>query len=186
MAGKKGALKGTRRARQSCLDPRLVDKADGITQLLMERGRTIICAESCTAGLLAAALSQGDGASDVLHGGFVTYTKEQKTKALGVSDKTLERAGGVTADVARQMAQGALRRSSADIALSVTGVLGPSPDEDGNPVGLVYFGYAVRGRPVRVLRKRFRKAPHDQLRAKVIMTAFDLIAKAKPLVPGTD
>ena len=75
------------------------------------------------------------------------------------------------------MARGALKRSGADIAIAVTGVLGPEPDEDGNPVGLVYFCCARRGGTVHCVRKAFPKLDHDRLCAKTVVTAFDLVAE---------
>jgi nicotinamide-nucleotide amidase len=110
-----------------CIARDLIGRASQIVRLLLERKLTVVTAESCTAGLVAAALAQGEGASDVLHGGFVTYTKAQKSAALGVAPKLLARQGSVNAAVAEALAAGALERSPADIAFAVTGVLGPAP-----------------------------------------------------------
>jgi nicotinamide-nucleotide amidase len=139
------------------------------------RALTLVTAESCTAGLIAAALSKAEGATSVLHGGYVVYTKKQKTAALGVPASRLKREGSVTAQIAEDMARGALRRSAADIAIAVTGVLGPEPDEDGNPVGLVYFCCAKRAGQLRALRKQFVAQDHDLLCAKTVTTAFNLV-----------
>ncbi len=146
-----------------------------MVKLLRAHDLTVVTAESCTAGLIAALLSKPEGASDVLHGGFVTYSKPQKSRVLGVPAALLKRDGSVTAKVASEMATGALRRSPADIALAVTGVLGPAPDEDGNPVGLVYFACARRGRELRALRRQFARRDHDTLCASTIRQAFDLL-----------
>ena len=81
----------------------------------------------------------------------------------------------MTAEVARRLARGALKRSRADAVLSVTGVLGPAPDEDGNPVGLVYFCCGARKGPMTVLRKRFPRQSHDRLLSLAVRTALDLI-----------
>jgi nicotinamide-nucleotide amidase len=122
---------------------------EDLTKDIMTRakacGLTLITAESCTAGRLAKALSEAPGAADQFHGGFVTYTKRAKTKLLGVDEVLLREKGAVCAEVAEAMAAGALLRSTADIAVSVTGVAGPEPDEDGNPVGLIYCAGAKRG-----------------------------------------
>src|SRR4029079_1541960 len=97
---------------------------------------------------LAKTLSDAPGAGEHLCGGFVTYTKQQKTKALGVSSRLLRTKGAVCKEVASALAEGALKRSAADIAIAVTGVAGPDPDEDGNPVGLVVIGMcSVGARP---------------------------------------
>jgi len=104
--------------------------------------QTICTAESCSAGRLAFALSKGEGASQHLMGGVVAYTKEMKIRALGVPPELIERGTAVCADVAEAMARGARRLSGATLAISITGVAGPEPDEDGNPVGLIYCGVA--------------------------------------------
>jgi nicotinamide-nucleotide amidase len=142
---------------------------------LEARGLTIVTAESCTAGLIAAALSQGDGAGEVLHGGFVTYTKVQKARALRVSKRQLDRSGSVSRSVALQLAKGALRHSLADLSIAVTGVLGPEADEDGNPVGLVYLCCRHKEGRTRHQRITMKKAPHDRLRARAVAAAFDLV-----------
>ena len=89
-------------------------------------------------------LSQAEGASDTLHAGFIVYTKADKTAVVGVSKELLARHTAVSAEVAQAMAKGALARCPADIALAITGVAGPEPDEDGNSVGLVYVAVGIR------------------------------------------
>ena len=103
---------------------------------------TICTAESCSAGRLALALSKGEGASQHLMGGVVAYTKEMKIRALGVPAELIQSGTAVCADVAEAMARGARRLSGATLAVSITGVAGPEPDEDGNPVGLIYCSVA--------------------------------------------
>jgi nicotinamide-nucleotide amidase len=163
--------------RKTCIDPSLVDHAENVLRVLKERGSTVVTAESCTAGLIAAVLSQVDGAGEVLHGSFVTYTKANKVKELGLDVAMLEQQGSVNADVVHQLACGALERSPADIALAVSGVLGPSPDEDGNPVGLVFIGCCRREGPVRFERKDYGKRPHDELRRAVVLDALTLLER---------
>lgn len=101
----------------------------------------ISTAESCTGGLVAKMITDISGASSVFEQGFVTYSNQAKMDLLGVSWETLERFGAVSEETAREMAQGALARSGADIAVSVTGVAGPEPSE-GKPVGTVCIGVA--------------------------------------------
>jgi len=113
-------------------------QARRILERAKARDLTIVTAESCTAGAVATTLSKAPSAGEYLHGGFVTYTKQMKSAVLGVSMKLLTQKGAVCAEVAEEMAIGALTRSPADIAIAVTGVAGPEPDEDGNPVGLVF------------------------------------------------
>jgi nicotinamide-nucleotide amidase len=130
---------------------------------LKDAGLSIVTAESCTAGMVAAVLSRADGAGDVLHGGFVTYTKAHKTMALGVSQQVLKEQGAVNEEVVRQLAAGALTSSPASLSLAVSGVLGPEQDEDGNPVGLVYFCCQRSGAQPVVVKEEFGKKPPDQL-----------------------
>jgi nicotinamide-nucleotide amidase len=136
---------------------------------------TIVTAESCTAGTIAALLAQAEGASDILHGGFTTYTKEHKTKALGVSERVLKEQGAVNTDVVKQLAAGALERSPATMAIAVSGVLGPEPDEDGNPVGLVYFCVLAKDQPPTVVKEEFGEKPHHRLLELALHYALDLI-----------
>src|SRR4051794_26738308 len=100
------------------IDKYLVAKAGAAMRKLRTAKRSLVTAESCTAGLIASALSHCEGASDMLEGGFVTYTKAQKSRALGVSKTRLAKQGSVTAQVAQAMARGALKHSRADIALA--------------------------------------------------------------------
>jgi PncC family amidohydrolase len=116
--------------------------ASRVLELAERRDFTLITAESCTAGRLAAILSCVPGAGDRFHGGFVTYSKPAKTEILGVPAELLRRKTAVCDEVATAMAKGALSKSPADIAVSITGVAGPDPDEDGNPVGLMYVAIA--------------------------------------------
>jgi len=162
---------------EPCIDRALVARASAVVSQLKTLGLTVVAAESCTAGLIAAALSQGDGASDVLHGGFVTYTKANKVAALGVDADLLEREGSVNAAVVRQLACGALDRSPADLAIAVSGVLGPEPDEDGNPVGLVYFACSRRGAEPEILRRDYGGKPSDTLRRTAVEEALALVAR---------
>lgn len=141
-------------------------------------GLTLVTAESCTAGRLAALLSDAPGAANYFHGGFVTYTKEMKAAVLGVDAGLLREKGAVCAEVAQQMAQGALARSPADIAVSVTGVAGPEPDEDGNPVGLIYCALAERDAPQRqAVRLQCRDTGKDAVLAAAMRQALAMLSE---------
>ena len=111
--------------------------------LLLERGLTLATAESCTGGLIARRITALPGASRVYRGGVVSYWTEVKAAVLGVPQDILDQYGAVSEPTARAMAEGAQRITGADIAVSVTGVAGPDPDERGNPVGLVFIGLAT-------------------------------------------
>jgi nicotinamide-nucleotide amidase len=158
-----------------CIDSGLIDRAQSVMAVLKRRNRTVVTAESCTAGLVCAVLSHVEDASQFLQGSFVTYTKANKIAALSVDPALLAREGSVNEAVARQLVAGALSHSPADIALAVSGVLGPSPDEDGNPVGLVYFGCGLRGAAPRTLRRDYGKHPPDLLRRYAVMDALALL-----------
>jgi len=125
------------------------DLAEDVLRRAESCGLTIAVAESCTAGMLAATLSKAPGAGTHFHGGAVTYTKAAKNAVLGVPMDLLEAKSAVCAEVAEAMAAGALKLYGADVAVAITGVAGPDPDADGNPVGLVYCASARRGADVR-------------------------------------
>lgn len=161
-----------------CIDSELIHEAEALVELLRARRLTVITAESCTGGLIAAALSHARGASDALHGGFVVYTKDCKAVALGVDRELLDRMGSVNAQVAHELARGAIEHSTADIAVAVTGVLGPEPDEDGNPPGQVYFGLGRRGHASRVLAQHFSRADPNEVRRAVVLRAFEVLREA--------
>jgi nicotinamide-nucleotide amidase len=110
-----------------------------------KRGILITTAESCTGGMVAAALTEIAGSSDVFERGFVTYSNTAKREMLGVSKRTLEHHGAVSEEVAREMAEGALAHSHARLAVSVTGIAGPGGSEF-KPEGRVCFGLAYEGR----------------------------------------
>jgi len=112
-------------------------------------------AESCTGGLVAAALTDIAGSSDVVERGFVTYSHEAKSELLGIPAAMIAAHGAVSAQVATAMVQGALSRAPVDLAVSVTGIAGPGGATPGKPVGLVYFGIARKGGTARVERHTF-------------------------------
>jgi PncC family amidohydrolase len=153
-------------------DPQLEKRVNAVVAKLKSRNVSVVTAESCTAGLLSALISKAEGAGEVLKGGFVCYAKEQKTIALGVPADLLDHKTAVAGEIAKAMAVGALERSNADIALAVTGVLGPEPDEDGNPVGLVYIARCSRDGDQRLVRHDFGHKPNDQLCSKTLDAAF--------------
>lgn len=115
-------------------------------ELLKARGLTFAAAESCTGGLIAKRITDVPGASLVFMGGVVSYTDTVKHRVLGVPAEMLEEYGAVSAPVARAMAEGARKATTADLAVSVTGVAGPDRDERGNAVGTVFIGFSSRRR----------------------------------------
>ena len=131
-------------------------------------------AESCTGGLIAAALTDVAGSSDVVERGFVVYSNESKTELLGVPIELIRADGAVSEAVAVAMAEGALGRSRADIAVSVTGIAGPGGASAGKPVGLVHLACARRGRPTLHCRAVFA-GDRAAVRAASVDAAFALI-----------
>ena len=115
-----------------------------LVRRLKEGGHTITVAESCTGGLLSSAFTDIAGASSWYNQGWVTYSNDAKIRELGVKPASLEKKGAVSAEVAIQMAQGALKNANADIAISITGIAGPKNDGSNKKVGLVYVGIASR------------------------------------------
>jgi len=127
------------------LPSELVAAAERVITANRAAGRRIAVAESCTAGLVAAALTEIPGSSDVFEAGFVTYSDESKVRLLGVSRDVLETFGAVSVAVAWAMARGALAKSDADITVAITGVAGPGGGSEKKPVGTVVFGRALKG-----------------------------------------
>jgi nicotinamide-nucleotide amidase len=154
-------------------------------QLARERSMTIATVESCTAGLLAATLSQAEGASDTLHGGFVVYTKENKTASVGVPTELLQAHSAVSAEVAQAMANGGLARCPANVVIAITGVAGPEPDEDGNPVGLVYVAVAARDGRTKAERHQFGKRVRYEICSAAMGAALRLLQETLTQVPQT-
>lgn len=118
--------------------------AERVGRALAKRGWRLISAESCTGGLLAAAMTEVPGSSTWFEGAFVTYRLSAKTAMVGVAEDLLAEYGAVSEPTARAMAEGALTHSSADLAVSITGVAGPDGGDVTAPVGTVWFGWAIR------------------------------------------
>lgn len=140
-------------------------------------GHRIATAESCTGGMVAAALTDVAGSSDVFVCGFVTYSNAAKVRMLGVSPATLEAFGAVSEEVAVQMAQGALGQSEADLAVSVTGIAGPGGSEF-KPEGRVCFALAQRGRDTQVETVDFGALGRAKVRLAARDHALGLLARA--------
>jgi nicotinamide-nucleotide amidase len=155
----------------------LEDRAADLIRAAHEHGLTLATAESCTGGRLANLLADAPGAGVSFHGGFVVYTKENKSKALGVPAALIEKHSAVSAEVAKAMALGALERSPADVVVSITGVAGPEPDEDGNPVGLVYLAAARRGGQLRNEEHRFGDGSKNEICHAAEECAIELLKK---------
>lgn len=149
---------------------------------LLDRARAkrlrLAAAESCTGGLVAAALTDIAGASDVFDRGFVTYSNAAKCDMLGVADALLKAHGAVSAEVARAMALGAIDHSLADVAVAVTGVAGPGGGSLEKPVGLVHFACARREGGVDHVERRYGPVSRDEIRAASVTQALDMMIDA--------
>ena len=146
-----------------------------LLDLLRSKGLTVATAESCTGGLIAAALTDVPGSSDVVDRGFVTYSNAAKVGMLGVRQKTLAAHGAVSEEVAREMADGALARSAASLAVSVTGIAGPGGSEH-KPEGRVCFGLAGSG-PTKTETLEFGALGRAAVRRASVTHALDLLRR---------
>jgi nicotinamide-nucleotide amidase len=145
----------------------------------------IAAAESCTGGLVIGALTAISGSADVVERGFITYSNEAKHEQLGVDPRLIEDVGAVSEPVAREMARGALERSRADLAVSVTGIAGPTGGTPLKPVGLVHFATAMNGAGVVHRRELFGALGRERVRDASVRLALDLLLdRLKELTPG--
>jgi len=158
------------------IDPALVKRGIRLFDLLEKKKLTLATAESCTGGVIASILSDAPGAGDLFHGGFVLYTKQHKI-AFGIPQKLIDANGIVSEKVACAMAEGALKHSPADIAVGVTGVAGPEPDDEGNPVGLVCIAAARKGHETLARTFRFKSKERGEIRCKAAEEALKLADK---------
>ncbi|MCR9125839.1 MAG: nicotinamide-nucleotide amidohydrolase family protein [Rhodobacteraceae bacterium] len=142
-------------------------------------GVMIACAESCTGGMVSAALTDIAGSSAVVERGFVTYSNAAKQQMLGVAEQTLERHGAVSEPVAAEMARGALDRSLAQLAVAITGIAGPG-GSDAKPEGRVCFALARAGAPVATQTVEFGALGRDRVRIAARDHALALLAGALP------
>ncbi|PSJ64366.1 CinA family protein [Kumtagia ephedrae] len=148
--------------------------ADRFLDACRRRKMMAATAESCTGGMIVAALTDIAGSSAVVDRGFVTYSNEAKIDMLGVSAATLAAHGAVSRETALEMASGALARSRAGIALAVTGIAGPDGGSAEKPVGLVWFGLALAGRAPLAEKHVFDNRGRDFIRRETVRTALEL------------
>jgi nicotinamide-nucleotide amidase len=161
-------------------DPDILALAEAVLAACRARNWRLATAESCTGGLVAAALTAIAGSSDVVERSFVTYSNEAKMELLGVSADTIAAHGAVSAQTAAAMARGTIARAPVDLALSVIGVAGPGGGTPQKPVGLVYLGVARKDGGARVERQVF---PGDRaaVRQAALLLALEMLAdEARP------
>lgn len=146
-----------------------------LIELCGRQGLKIATAESCTGGLVAAAITELGGASHVFDWGVVTYANAAKMQLLGVPEALLTAHGAVSEEVAEAMADGALARSGADIAVAVTGIAGPGGGTAEKPVGLVCFAAARKDRPTVTARQQFENAGREAIRFAAVEQAIRML-----------
>lgn len=169
------------------LSDELVDFAQRVVEANRAAGKRIAVAESCTGGLVSAALTEIPGASDVFDAGYVTYSNEAKQAMLSVHGDVLDTFGAVSIAVAWAMAQGALERSGADVAVAITGIAGPGGGSEKKPVGTVVFARARRGAdPKEIVAdlKEFGDRGRSEIRRQAALCALELLLpEASPAAP---
>lgn len=166
----------------------LVAAAERVIAANRAAGRRVIVAESCTGGLVAAALTEIAGCSDVVEGAFVTYSNDAKRGFLKVSEDVLDTFGAVSVATAWSMAQGALARSGADVAVAITGIAGPGGGSAKKPVGTVVFARAERGGdPAEVVAdvRHFGDLGRGGIRLQAALCALDLLMPAPACEPAS-
>ncbi len=160
---------------------------DDEVSALIERCRserlTLATAESCTGGLIAGAITEMPGASDVFGWGVVTYSNDAKTRLLGVPAALIETHGAVSDEVAIAMVEGALERSGADIAVAVTGIAGPGGGSAEKPVGLVHLAASRKGRPTISARHHFMDLGRDATRFAAVEQAIRMLMQQAAATP---
>ncbi len=154
----------------------LYEAAQRVFDLAKAHGKMIATAESCTGGMVAMAITDIPGSSDVLERSFITYSNAAKHDMLGVSERMIVLEGAVTAPVAAAMAEGALKHSKADIAVGITGIAGPNGSTDTKPVGLVYIAAVTRDGRVNAHEFRFGNIGRGAVRERATIEALNMIS----------
>jgi nicotinamide-nucleotide amidase len=157
------------------IDEELRGAAQRVLDACLARGLTIATAESCTAGLVTATLTEIPGSSAVVLCGFTTYSDQSKHNMLGVPADTLKRHGAVSRETAEAMARGALEHSNADLAVAITGIAGPGGGSPEKPVGLVHFAAARRGGSRVQREERFGDIGRSEVRRRSVLVALALL-----------
>jgi nicotinamide-nucleotide amidase len=157
------------------IDAALRAQATRVLEACRARGLTVATAESCTGGLVAGALTEIAGSSDVVDRGFVTYSNAAKQRMLGVPEATLAAHGAVSRATAEAMAQGALTESGAHLSVAITGIAGPGGGSADKPVGLVHFAAAARDGRLVHRERRYGDPGRSEIRTKAVADALDML-----------
>lgn len=142
------------------------DLVEQVSDILRERKWKLVTAESCTGGMISTAITDKAGSSEIFDRGFVTYSNQAKMDCLNVSADTLKKHGAVSMETAEEMANGALQNSNANVAISVTGIAGPSGGSPQKPIGLVYIGFGIKGGVTQAKGFNFTDDDREEIRLK--------------------
>ena len=156
-------------------------KLQKLSVLALKLNSKIVSAESCTAGLLSASLTEIPGSSAFFEQGYITYSNNSKTSVLGVENKTLKKYGAVSEQVAKQMAKGALKRSNSTIAISITGIAGPG-GSDCKPEGLVCFAVTKENGKIRTETMEYGPLGRSKVRSSAVKTAINLLLEEMSVI----
>ena len=158
-------------------DEEIINAVVTLLDLCKAKKLTVTTAESCTGGLVAAAISEISGSSLVLDRGFVTYSNEAKQEMLGVTPATIDVYGAVSTECADEMAKGALAHAQVDLAVSITGIAGPTGAVPGKPIGLVYFCAAARSGRTIAHDRKFGDIGRSQVRRASVLQALAMLTE---------
>lgn len=151
-----------------------IEEATALLNSYRRKGLKLATAESCTGGLISALLTEISGSSDVFDSGFVTYSNKSKNKFLGVDEKLIEQYGAVSEQVASAMAEGAIARTGADVAVAVTGIAGPTGGTKDKPVGLVFIAVATKDKITH--EKNIFSGNRNDVRLQSVSKALEMLS----------
>lgn len=170
------------------VDQEMIDAATALLDICKKKELTLATAESCTGGLVAGAISEIAGSSAVLDRGFVTYSNTAKQQMLGVTPATIDVYGAVSKECAEEMTTGALAHATVDLAVSITGIAGPTGAVPGKPIGLVFFCAASRSGRVITHDRKYGDIGRSQVRRASVLQALamlkELAEKEEPHPPA--
>jgi nicotinamide-nucleotide amidase len=152
-----------------------IDAAKTLLAICTQKNLTLATAESCTGGLVAATISEISGSSAVLDRGFVTYSNKAKQQMLGVRPETIDAYGSVSRECAEEMAKGALAHAPVDLAVSITGIAGPTGAVPGKPIGLVFFCAASRSGRVVAREHKYGEIGRAKIRQQSVLLALSML-----------
>lgn len=161
--------------------PEIIDKSSELIKILAKKNKKIVAAESCTAGLFAAAITEISGASEVFERGYITYSNASKIDLLTVPTFYIDEYGAVSLETAVAMAEGALLMSRADVSVAITGIAGPDGGSEQKPVGTVFIASAMKGKDT-ICEQFLFSGSRSQIRSEAVKAAMDMVIKRLDLL----